>query len=79
MHALKAAFNVITAAAAELSDLEDLDEPAARMALARKLREEADRLERRAKALRDAAMGIGVSAEIEIDPTNQVVITEEED
>ena len=69
--ALKAALSAILPAAAALADFEAFDEPAFRMELARRLREEAEQLDRQAVLLRSMALGIGTVAEVEITPDSE--------
>ena len=64
--------------AAAIAELEALDDPGARMALARELRDRAELLEREAGLLQALAMGLTIGAEAEVDAGRTVEITEEE-
>jgi hypothetical protein len=62
--------------AAAIAELEALDDPGARMALARELRDRAELLKREAGLLNALAMGLTIDASAEVDAARSVVITE---
>ncbi|MEY4359804.1 MAG: hypothetical protein RLZZ631_1290 [Cyanobacteriota bacterium] len=77
-HAVDAVLKGAMALAAGAAGLEQLDEPATRLELARRLDEEAAAHERSAALLQALALGLRIAAEIDVDAGREPVTVEEE-
>lgn len=79
MRAMNAAVDAALTLAAAIGVEDQLEEPGARLELARRLRAEASVLQRQAAVLEALANGLGIAAEVEVDLTCEESTAEGED
>ena len=79
MRAMDAAMDAALTLAAAIGAEDQLEEPGARLELARRLRAEAAVLQRQASVLEALATGLGIAAEVEVDTNHEMSAAEEQE
>ena len=76
---MDAAMDAALTLAAAIGAEDQLEEPGARLELARRLRAEAAVLQRQASVLEALATGLGIAAEVEVDTNHEMSAAEEQE